>query len=223
MRRICVLLSFLILLAVTPVVKANEDDTFQTWYQAMIWWRVDPSWSLGVYGDLRVTDGFGDVYAHFVSPRIRYDVNKNLQLQMNASWIDAFNADATVPIDSFRLEFEANPILPLSDHLVFSMRNRFEWRWIEGDVDYNTRLRVRPQLDWLIRKQGLFRGFFINYETFWDFDQSRITETRLVPFGVILKPTDQLELRLSYLWRQTVGADGWYGYHGAVATATFTF
>jgi hypothetical protein len=220
-RRILFWITSLLLL--TATAPARADDTFQAWYQTTVWWRLDPKWSIGNYGDLRVNDGVDDVYAWIVSPRLRYDVNPHLQLQLNTSWVDAFNADNSRAIDSFRLELEANPILPLTEQLTFSMRNRFEWRWIEGNEEFNTRLRVRPQLDWLLRSKGLFRGFFANHETFWDFDQNRITETRFVPFGVILRPTQDVELRVSYLWRQTVGADGWYGYHAAVMAATINF
>jgi hypothetical protein len=212
------------LLAVfTTPAATRAEDTFQSWYQTTVWHHIHSGWNVGFYGDLRVTDGIDEVYAWIASPRLRYDVNSHLQLQLNTSWVDAFNPENTTPTDSFRLELEANPIFPLGENVIFSMRNRFEWRWIEGGQQYNTRIRIRPQFDWLLRKEGFFRGFFANHETFWDFDQHRITETRFVPFGMIFKPADKVELRLSYLWRQTAGRSGWYGYHAAVAAATITF
>jgi hypothetical protein len=219
-------LSFLlaaVLAACTVSAAVRAEDTFQSWYQTTVWYRINPGWSAGVYGDLRVTDGIDEVYAHIVSPRLRYDVNPHLQLQLNTSWVESFNAENTLPVDSFRLEFEANPSLPLGGGVTLSLRNRFEWRWIEGGQQYNTRIRLRPQLEWLLRKEGFFRGFFANHETFWDFDRHRITETRLVPFGAILRPSEKVDLRLSYLWRQTAGRSGWYGYHAAVASVTFNF
>lgn len=219
----CPFYLFFTLFFLAGAAPTRADDTFQAWYQTTVWWRINSDWSLGNYADLRVTDGVDEVYAWLMSPRLRYDVNPNLQLQLNTSWVDSFNAENTTPTDSFRLELEANPIIPLTKELTFSMRNRFEWRWIEGNQQYNTRLRVRPQLEWILQSKGLFRGFFANHETFWDFDQHRITETRFVPFGVILKPADNVELRVSYLWRQTVGRSGWYGYHAAVAAATINF
>ncbi|HYF34718.1 MAG TPA: DUF2490 domain-containing protein [Prosthecobacter sp.] len=221
-RRVAALLTSILLLAASLPARGN-DDTFQAWYQTTVWHRINSRWSVGTYLDLRVNDGIDDVHTWIVSPRLRYDVNPNLQLQVNTSRVEAFNAENIRPVDSFRLEIEANPTLPLAKSLIFSMRNRFEWRWIEGGAEFNTRLRIRPQLDWLVRSEGLFRGFFANHETFWDFDQHRITETRFVPFGLILKPADAVELRISYLWRQTAGRSGWYGYHAAVAAATISF
>ncbi len=221
LRRIAFLTISLLTLA--SALPAKADGTFQAWYQNTIWYRLNPHWSIGNYLDLRVNDAIDDVHTWMVSPRIRYDVNPNLQLQFNTTWVDAFNAENTRLVDSFRLELEANPTFPLTSQLTFSMRNRFEWRWMEGNEDFNTRIRTRPQLEWFVSKTGVFRGFFANYEMIWDFDQERMSETRLVPFGLIFRPTEKLDLRLSYLWRQTVGRAGWYDYHAVVMAATLNF
>ncbi len=72
---------------------------------------------------------------------------------------------------------------------------------------------MRPQLDWTLRTQGLFRGLYASNEVFYDFDRHRCTENRLIPLGVTLRPSDRVELRLFYLWRTTLGAQRWRNYH----------
>lgn len=205
------------------VALARADDTVQAWYQTTLWHRLNSEWSVGSYFDLRLNDGFDDVHTWMISPRVRYDVNRYFQLQLNTSWLESENAEQTDRTDAFRLELEANPTIPLSDQFVFSMRNRFEWRWLDGYEQYNTRIRIRPQLDWILHKQGLFRGFFANNEVFWDLEKDDVTENRLTPFGIILRPADNLDLRLYYLWRHTSGKHEWIDYHALGVNATFTF
>ena len=202
---------------------AYADDTFQVWYQSTIWWRLNQHWSLGSFADAHVDDGFGETYSWIASPRVRYDVNSHLQLQLNTSWLKSFNADHTTSSDIFRIEFEANPRLSLTEHFQLSMRDRFEWRSFGGGRLFNTRIRIRPQIDWIIANQGFFRGFFGSNEVFYDFDRERITENRLVPFGVIFRPAEALELRLYYLWRHTLGHEQWFDYHVAGISATLSF
>jgi len=58
---------------------------------------------------------------------------------------------------------------------------------------------------------------------FLDFDQEHVTENRLIPFGVLLRPSEHLDLRLFYLWRSTRAAQGWRDYHGFGVLAWFNY
>ena len=58
---------------------------------------------------------------------------------------------------------------------------------------------------------------------FFDFNQERVTENRLTPFGVLLRPSDHLDLRLFYLWRTTRGGQGWRHYHGLGVLASLNY
>ena len=213
---------FSLLASVLLPVLAHAEG-FQGWYQNTVWLRLNEKWSVGNYVDLRVDDAVSDVHTWMVSPRVRYDLDKVWQLQLNTSFLEAYNADETSRPDWFRLEFEVNPTVPLNESFVFSMRNRFEWRWRDGDADQGFRIRIRPQLDWLLNKEGLFRGFYANNEAFYDFDADRFTENRLIPFGVILRPRQNVDLRLYYLWRHTLGRTEWRDYHGLGVIATVNF
>jgi len=153
---------------------------------------------------------------------VRYDLSPTWQLQANVSVLEAYNADETAILDWTRFEFEVNPTFRLSDSLTLSFRDRFEWRWRHGG-DYSTRIRIRPQLDWTLRKEGLFRGLYANNEVFYDFTQDRVTENRLTPLGVLLRPNDHLDLRLFYLWRSTRGGQGWRNYHGLGVQAALNY
>lgn len=212
------LLAFLALLPATLCAEGT-----QGWYQHNIWLRLDEKWSVGNYLDLRADDGAGDVHTWIVSPRVRYDLDATWQLQANLSVLETFNADETAQAGWLRFEFEINPTFRLTDSLTLSFRDRLEWRWRDGGDDYTTRIRIRPQLDWTLRREGLFRGIFASNEVFLDFDQERVTENRLIPFGVLLRPSEHLDLRLFYLWRSTRAAQGWRDYHGFGVLAWFNY
>jgi hypothetical protein len=194
----------------------------QAWYQNTIWLRLDEKWSVGNDLHLRADDGMGRIHTWIASPRVRYDLSPTWQLQANVSVLEAYNADETAVLDWTRFEFEVNPTFRLSDSLTLSFRDRFEWRWRHGG-DYSTRIRLRPQLDWTLRKEGLFRGLYANNEVFYDFTQDRVTENRLTPLGVLLRPNDHLDLRLFYLWRSTRGGQGWRNYHGLGVQAALNY
>ncbi len=194
----------------------------QAWYQNTIWLRLDEKWSVGNDLHLRADDGVGRIHTWIASPRVRYDLSPTWQLQANVSVLEAYNADETAILDWTRFEFEVNPTFRLSDSLTLSFRDRFEWRWRHGG-DYSTRIRIRPQLDWTLRKEGLFRGLYANNEVFYDFTQDRVTENRLTPLGVLLRPNDHLDLRLFYLWRSTRGGQGWRNYHGLGVQAALNY
>lgn len=202
---------------------ARADDQAQAWYQSQIFYRLSPHWSVGNYAEARLNDGVGELHTWMISPRVRYDLTSHLQLQFNTSWVEAFNAPQTRKVDSFRLEVEVNPRLELTRDLQFSMRNRFEWRWMEGGEDYNTRARIRPQLDWTISRTGLFRGLYANNEVIYDFDLDRVTENRLVPLGVVLRPSEALEVRVFHMWRRTLGGNTWFDYHAVGVMASLNF
>ncbi|MFM7742373.1 MAG: DUF2490 domain-containing protein [Verrucomicrobiota bacterium] len=210
----------LALLALLPSVLCAEG--FQGWYQNTVWLRLNEKWSVGNDLHLRADDGVGRIHTWIASPRVRYDLTPAWQLQANLSVVEAYNADETAILDWTRFEFEVNPTFRLSDSLTLTFRDRFEWRWRHG-ADYSTRVRIRPQIDWTLHKEGLFRGFYANNEVFYDFTQDRFTENRLTPLGVLLRPSNHLDLRLYYLWRSTRGSQGWRNYHGLGVQAALNY
>lgn len=221
--RFAALLLFLLAFFSTAVPRARAEHDFQAWYQSTVWWRLNQAWTLGHYTDFRLHDATGDTVTSILSPRIRYDLHPRLQLQLNTSWVEAYNPEGTRKRDSFRIEFEANPNFPLGHNITFSLRNRFEWRWIDAAAEFNTRLRFRPQIEWLPFKSGFFRGFFINNETIYDLDQERVTDNRLVPLGLIFHPAKGTDVRLYYIWRHAAGRQQWFEQHVAAIAMTLNF
>jgi len=150
----------------------------------------------------------------------------NIWLRLNEKWsignyldlrADDGVGDVHTWIVSPRVRYDLNATWQLS------FRDRFEWRWRDGGDEYTTRIRIRPQLDWTLHREGLFRGLYANNEVFFDFNQERVTENRLIPFGVQLRPSEHLDLRLFYLWRTTRGGQGWRHYHGLGVLASLNY
>lgn len=187
-------------------------DTAQAWYQNTVLYRLNEQWSIGNYLDLRVTDAVGELATTMVSPRVRYDLNPHWSAQINTTWLEAQAADERGRTKFSRLEFELNPRYALANGLTFSARNRFELRWIEDTHGTNQRIRVRPQLDLRTPWAGPLHGVFANNETFYDFDQGRITENRLTPFGLVFKPSEAQEIRVYHLWRYTRIDRQWFDF-----------
>lgn len=204
-------------------IAPGRADQLQGWYQSTIWKRLNDQWSVGNYAEARVNDGLGDLHTWIVSPRVRYDLHPRLQLQLNTTWVEALNGPQTRSVDSFRLEFEANPNVKLSESVEYSMRNRFEWRRLDNGDAFNTRIRMRPQFDWVMARSGVFRGLYANNEVFYDFTQGRITENRLIPLGAVFRPSPELELRVFHLWRKTLAGTQWFDHQALGVLATYTF
>jgi len=85
------------------LVPARAGDQLQGWYQTTVWLRLNEQWSVGNYTEARVNDGLGEIHTWLVSPRVRYDVNPNLQLQLNTTWHEALNEPQTGSVDAFRI------------------------------------------------------------------------------------------------------------------------
>ena len=204
-------------------IAPGRADQLQGWYQNTIWKRLNDQWSVGNYAEARVNDGLGDLHTWILSPRVRYDLHPRLQLQLNTTWVEALNGPQTRSVDSFRLEFEANPNVKLYESVEYSMRNRFEWRRLDNGDAFTTRIRMRPQFDWVMARSGVFRGLYANNEVFYDFTQGRITENRLIPLGAVFRPSPELELRVFHLWRRTLAGTQWFDYQALGVLATYTF
>ncbi len=202
---------------------AHGDDQMQGWYQSLIWKRLNEQWSVGNYAEARLNDGVDTLHTWIASPRLRYDVGPRFHMQMNTTWFEALNGPQTAAIRAFRLELEANPSLPLGEDFMFSMRNRYEWRWRSDPNAYDTRIRIRPQLDWVMARDGLFRGLYANNEFFYDFDQNRFSENRLTPLGATFRPSREVELRIFYLWRRTASGTRWFTYHALGVQSAISF
>jgi hypothetical protein len=198
-------------------------DPFQIWYQTTLFHRFNDRWSAGSYFDLRLDDGVGDAFVIMASPRVKYDITPNLFAQINTSYIQVGNPAGDPLREHFRLEFELNPRFPINKRLTLSSRNRFENRWIEGNSGSTERIRIRPQVDIWTPELKPLRGVFANNEVFYDFDQRRITENRLTPFGLTFQPQKSLELRVYYLWRHTLFRENWRTFHALAILANVNF
>ena len=211
------------LIGIVSALPAARADVFQNWYQHNVFKRLDDRWSVGNSMDLRVTDGFGEIATTMFSPRVRRDLGPHWSAQLNTTWLEAQAANERGRTEVLRLETELNPRYALTEHLTFSSRNRFEWRFIEDVDDVNQRIRLRPQLDLRTPWAGPLRGVFVNNEAFYDFDRARVTENRLVPFGLVFQPTARTELRVYHLWRRTLSGDRWFDFHvlGLLANMNF--
>lgn len=211
------------LLFATMLTARVQADVTQAWYQNTNFLHLNERWSVGSYVDLRVTDVVGELATTMFSPRIRYALTPEWSAQVNTTWVEAQAADERGRTAFTRLEFELNPRYALGDSLVLSARNRFEWRWFEDADGVNERIRLRPQFDLSTPWAGPVRGIFCNNEVFYDFDQGRITENRLTPFGLVFKPAKKMELRVYHLWRHTRARDRWFDFHVVAMHASFNF
>jgi hypothetical protein len=132
----------------------------------------------------------------------------------------AARADTTQAWYQNNVWWRVNERVSLGNYLDFRLNNAVgrAHTWL-----ISPRIRLRPNLEWLPRKEGFFRGLYTNDEFFYDFERRRLTENRWTPLGVIFRAPGDVELRVYYLWRRTLGGGGWVNYHvlGAMASLNF--
>jgi hypothetical protein len=196
MRKAIIILA---LLAIGCVLRAEDEAQYRPAMWVTLWdvGRFD----VAGYGELRYSSEDLAPFGYLIGPRFSYLAQDWLALRAGYTFIEA---DTSTPVGlrkvfSHRAEFEVNPIFQLNDTLRFRLRNRYEYRWLEGGTTDN-RTRHRPELTWALSGLGPLDAFQFWNETFFDWDSSQVTLNRFSPAGVRLRITDYSALRLFYFW-----------------------
>jgi len=164
------------------------------------------------FNQMRLNHNAQDVSFYLMSPQLKFDFWKNLQLGLNYTHLNfkAFNAAAGREEFRFhhRLELEVNPHWDIGEHFKVSMRNRYEFRWIENIGSDRDRFRHRTNVEVPFKNVLPLQAIFANSEFFYDFVDHRYNENWTVPFGLKFKVNEHVNFSIFYMLQSRV-TDTW--------------
>ena len=165
-----------------------------------------------LFSQLRLNHDAQDVGFYSISPQLKFDFWKNLQLGLNYTHLNfkAFNAAAGREEFRFhhRLELEVNPHWDIGDRLKITTRNRYEFRWIENVGADDGRFRQRTNVELALKNVLPLRAIYANTEFFYDFTDHRYNENWSVPFGIKFKINDKANVSFFYMIQSRL-TDAW--------------
>lgn len=190
---------FYLCLALIP--SAAPADEWWTW--TMVEFVHAPPWKAGVFIGSRL-DREAGYTSHILSPRARYELLPWLDLGVGLSLLDIHSPQSDHSFLQVRPELELNPHFVLTPAWRLDMRNRFEWRWNEGQTFTTSRSRHRVQLAWTFpRPLGPWTRLFASHESLLDVHRQAWTEQRFIPLGITFKMAPKTDLDLFYMINST--------------------
>lgn len=203
------------LVAMVLPARALAGDDFQHWSQGL--GKVTPKGSdlsVGIYGEIRMTDNATHVFGVFVGPLVHYRINE--YLQTGTAWkLIVLGINGRYEKWQ-RVDFELNPgITELAGtNLSLKLRNRGELFVHPTDSDPLTeswsttlRMRHRLRLAWSFDEAGPLEQIYADNEWFWGQyfrgDRVGFTEDRITPLGLQLRLSDMAKLNVYYLIQLT--------------------
>ena len=155
------------------------------------------------YNQLRLNQDAQNVNFYSVSPQLKFDLWKNLQLGLNYTYLNLKTFSAAAGSDEFglqqRIELEVNPHWDIGDILKVTTRNRYEFRWIEDKGWDNGRFRHRTNLEVPLKNVLPLSAVYFNSEFFYDFVDGRYNENWTTPLGLKFKVNDHMNFNIFYM------------------------
>lgn len=158
---------------------------------------------LVLFNQMRLNHDAHDVSFYSTSPQLKFDVWKNLQLGLNYTYLNVKVFNPAAGRNEFRyhhrLELEANPHWEIGERVKITMRNRYEFRWIEDKGSDNPRLRHRTNVEFPLKNILPLQSVYANSEFFYDLDDHRYNENWTVPLGLKFKINQQTNFSIFYM------------------------
>jgi len=203
--------AFLLLAVMTRTASAGDD--YQYWQQFSLKPYKSEKVDFLIFSDSRFVSDAQALGLYFFSPRLTYHYSRNLDLGLNYTHIQSRRVNPSVTDESFnfqhRAEVEVNPQWQITDGMKLKMRNRVEFRWIEGRGSDNTRYRQRWTIDLPVKKAGFLKSVYVNSEFFYDAARRNINENRSVPLGLNFKLNDKTGVSVFWMIQSQKGRRDW--------------
>lgn len=143
-----------------------------------------------------------DISFYHVSPQLKFDCWKNLQLGLNYSHVNLKVFNPRAGREEFRwhhrLELEANPHWDIKSLRIW-MRNRYEFRWIENNGSHNPRFRHRTNVELPLQNVLPLISIYANSEFFYDINDHRFNENWTTPVGLKFRINDKANMGIFYM------------------------
>ncbi len=199
-------LGTLSLVAVTKVAVSGNDFQYWSYYLFKIYSTNQVSGEL--FTSAKAYENATEMGLYMISPRIKYNLCRNINLQLNYTYLKIRNDEGHF-ITHSRIEAEANPYFDLFGTCQVDIRNRFEVRHIEQKGWNNNRYRCRLQTKLPLTKCGMIRSVFASTEYFYDFALHKQTDLWTIPLGVNANINRFLDLQIFYMVQRKRELNGW--------------
>ena len=150
-------------------VLADPTDDVEWWSEAQLNWRFKPKFRLTLAGALRR----GQVNDAFINKQL--GIGFGWTFHKNLSFATQYRHIISTPVPSRRsieerVYVELTPRTDLRAGFVFSDRNRFDWRWINGALSKRYRNRLQLERPFALAFNGHERQFtpYFYYEAYYD-------------------------------------------------------
>lgn len=199
------LLRFLIIgvFALCDVGIVNAGDDWQYWNELILKREVTQELDFHIKLEQRLVDDFGEFFLHNYAPGFVYKFNSHFDAELNYKferekgkrrWTNEHRLEMISIIKWQWSEFS------------FKLRNRLEYRNIDGDQNWRSREKIK-----VTRAVG-FDGFYltpyISEEIFYDFRVGDFNQNR-VSIGVSKKIISGLEMSIYYLFKSNKRSGKW--------------
>lgn len=187
------------------VGKAYSSDDWQYWNEFVLKHKLTQRITAHVKLEQRIVDDFGNFALHNYAPGFVYEFSKYFDFELNYK----FEREKAKKewSDEHRLE-----IIPIFNwqwaKFKFKLRNRVEYRVIEGEESW--RLREKIKIKRAININGMEFSPFVSEEIFYDFKIRDFNQNRF-KVGVSKDVVPDLEFTLFYMYKRNKSNDDWFG------------
>ncbi|MFA6917048.1 MAG: DUF2490 domain-containing protein [Parachlamydiales bacterium] len=199
----------ILLLLVLPLyIKAN-DHLIEFWPQFNIGqWEKD-KWKLEAHIELRFTEPITRLRYFEYSEKLAYQAFKYLNFRAGLTYITEKKFDQVKYRYNTRLEFEANPSLPLGEKTLLTLRNRLELRKFQDNNAINFRSRHRLRVAIEPSSKTTFKTISMSDEIFYDYTQDQFVENRYIPIQFEFEVSSELDIALYLMLKSSQATSGW--------------
>lgn len=179
--------------------EVQAGDDVQNWQRYLLRLAKVESVSFNLYAEGWLRDDMKRFELFLISPQIKWTATKNLNIQLNYTFLGSRSGARDDFAQQHRAEIEINPHWEIGDWLKVLTRNRMEFRWIEDQGSYNPRMRNRLRLVFPISDMGMLKSFFVDTEFFYLLDKDLHNEQRTTPFGLNFALNESVNFQAFYM------------------------
>jgi hypothetical protein len=187
--------------------KAFPGDDEQFWNEVVFKHKVNSHLETHLKLEQRFVNDFGDFGLHNYTPGFVYNLKDYLEFELNYKYEAEKRGKEWT--DEHRVEII--PILKWNwEEIKFKVRNRLEYRDIEGETSW--RLREKIAFKRKMDIEGVEVNFSASEEIFYDFKIGQFNQNR-IKLGLSKNLNSIFEAGLFYMYKSNKGKEDWFGAH----------
>jgi hypothetical protein len=198
-------------------------------YRSEVYLKLfDEGWvNFTVWGQVGFSDSTPNPSRYMFGPKLAFNPWEHWTFGVNYSYFEKQTyypkLDDFRPLSEHRAEFEIDNHWDLNERVELNLRNRLEQRWFIETGATDLRSRHRAEFVFPLKHCGSLTALFSSAEFFYDWDNNRNSENRVVPLGLTFKLSERLSLKTFYMWQSIHQVQNWTQSHVLYTQLYFTF